>query len=159
VTTAAILVLRGLLVLITAGLLAAQGFLIPSFAAQMAYGYPEVSYLQVPFAVVAVVIVVCAEVVVGCIWLLLSRVRLDRIFDASAFPIVDAVIASLLVAATLFAGMFGYMFIVVGDNNPGAALIQLAGGIGGFTLALLMLVMRSLLQRATQLQHDLSEVV
>jgi hypothetical protein len=159
VTNAAIIALRVLLVLMGLGLLAAQVVLIPLLAAEAARIYPEVAYLQQPFTIVAMLILVCGEVVLVCIWLLLSRVRVGEIFSSRAFPVVDTVIIALLVAGSLFAGLFLYMQLFVRNNNPGMALIMVGGGFATVSLALLVYVMRSLLKRATELEHDLSEVV
>jgi hypothetical protein len=158
-TNAAIYVLRGLLIIVALGLFLGQVWVIPSLASELAYSNPEFAYLQVPYIVVAVAVLLCGQLVLGCIWVLLSRVREGEIFTASAFPVVDTVIVLLLVATALDLGVFVHLLVFVGQMNPGFGLVLLAGLFGGLALTLLMYVMRSLLKRATELEHDLSEVV
>ena len=151
--------LRALIVLLLLGTLIVQAWIIPVLAGETASVYPEVSYLQVPFTVLAILVVLCFQLGLVCIWRLLSMVARDRIFSTGAFRYVDAIVVALLVATALLGGIDTYLTFVLHANPPLVALLLAGGVVGGAALALLMVVMRGLLQKALRLESDLSEVI
>lgn len=141
-----------------AALVAIQFWVVPELARGFARIAPEFAHLEVPGVVIVGLFVACIEVVLVCLWRLLSMVAARRIFTDAAFAWVDAVIASIVAAVAL---------IVIGSatlswaqaGNPLTLLLAALGVIAGTGAALVVWVMRSLLRRATTLEHELSEVV
>lgn len=153
-----IVVLKVILAVLLALLLACQLFIVPTVAAQSAWRFHEVAFLQVPGIVVGVLFLVCVQVVLVCVWRLLSLVREDSIFSERAFAGVDVSLgavgcATLLVVVTLVT------LSAAGVRNGSITLLCILGIVVGAGLSLLIVVLRGLLRKASQLEHDLSEVV
>lgn len=153
-----ILFLKSLLAVLIALIAVCQAVIVPAVAAQSAWRYHEIAYLQVPGIVVGILFLACVQVVLVCVWRLLSLVREDAIFRPSAFPLVDlslgaVVFATVLVVITLVT------LLSVGVQNASISLLCTLGIVVGSGLSLLIVVLRGLLRKASQLEHDLSEVV
>lgn len=153
-----IVVLKALIAALLGLLLACQIFVIPAVSVQSAWRYHEIAYLQIPGIVIGILFLLCVQVVLVCVWRLLSLVREDSIFTESAFPGVDvslgAVVgATLLVAITLVTLAFS------GAMTPSILLLCVLGIVVGAGLSLLIVVLRGLLRKAWMLERDLSEVV
>jgi hypothetical protein len=153
-----ILVLKVLIGALLALLVTCQIFVVPAVAAQSAWRYHEIAYLQVPGIIVGILFLICVQVVLVCVWRLLSLVRRDAIFSERAFPDVDVSLgavgfATFLVAVTLVT------FMVTGVENASITLLCVLGLVVGGGLSLLIVVLRGLLKKAWQLEQDLSEVV
>lgn len=153
-----LLVLKALIAVMLLLLLSCQLFLVPGTARNLAESYPELAGLQVPGIVIAVLFLACVEVVMLCVWRLLSMVGEQNIFSSDAFRWVDLILASII-AATLLIAVAGVLLFSAGVANPSVQLLCALGIVVGSGLALLVGVMRGLLTNAAQLQHDLSEVV
>ncbi len=154
---AAILSLKALLVALIAVLLACQVWVIPEIAAQSAFQHPELAYLQLPGILVSIIFVLCVQLSLICTWQLLTLVSGSSIFSESAFKWVDAILwlvigATLLILATLIT------LTVVGVSSP-TNVMCILGLVLGASFALLVVVMRGLLHKASQLELDLAEVV
>lgn len=156
---ATIVTLKTLICVIFIGAVGIQAIYLPELAGQMAQTYAEVGYLRIPFLVLAIAVIACAEVVMVCIWKLLSMVAKQSIFTLTAFKYVNTIIAMLVVGTALLAGTHAYLMLVIRANPPAVALLLIGGTVGGAALALLVVVMRGLLQKASRLEHDLAEVV
>lgn len=150
--------LRVLVVVLILGLVLTQTVILPLLAHESAQTFPEVAYLQVPFLVLAILGVACAQVVLWCIWKLLGMVRSDSIFTGRAFRYVDVIIWAAVAGGAILAGMQVVLGVVVGGGGPGVVLILVGGTLCCLALALLMLVMRGLLRKATTM-HDFIELV
>ncbi|MFT4136063.1 DUF2975 domain-containing protein [Microbacterium sp.] len=155
---ATIVLLKTLLAVLIALILVCQVVIVPAVAAQSAWRYREIAYLQVPGVVIGILFLVCVQVVLVCVWRLLSLVRADAIFRRSAFPWVDVSLsavgfATVLVVVTLVT------LLAVGVQNGSISLLCTLGIVVGSGLSLLIVVLRGLLRKASQLEHDLSEVV
>jgi hypothetical protein len=153
-----IMLLKALIVVLIALLLLCQVVVLPDMARSLAGMYPELAYLQVPGVVIGVIFTLCAEVVLVCVWRLLTLVGADSIFTPRAFAWVDVALwavvgATVLVVATLF-----YLFTAPA-GSPAVVLLLLLGVVVGAGLSLLVVVLRGLLRKASQLEADLSEVV
>ncbi|BDZ40584.1 DUF2975 domain-containing protein [Microbacterium suwonense] len=154
----ATLLLRWMIVLLLALLLFVQIFLIPLVAAETAARNPDLAYLEVPGIVGAVLFLVLVEIVLVCVFALLSLVRADRIFSPHAFRYVDVIVGALLASAVLL--MASFLVLAAGRAvNPGILVLAVFGIVVSVSLALLVGVMRGLLRKALQLEQDLSEVV
>src|SRR5690625_144 len=99
-TSRVIVPLRVLIVVLLLLALAAQA-LVPLAATEAATTTPELSYLQVPYAVAGIATIGCGQVVLVAIWPLLTRVRRGAIFDVAAFRWVGVRIGAGVVATTL----------------------------------------------------------
>lgn len=150
--------LKALIVALLALLLFCQVVVVPAVAAQSAVRYGEVAYLQLPGILVGVAFLICVQVVLVCVWRLLSLVREDSIFSERAFPDVDISLAAVGFA-TLLVFVALVTFLATGMSTASINLLCLLGIVVGLGLTLLIVVMRSLLRKASRLEHDLSEVV
>lgn len=150
--------LKTLIAVMIALLLAAQMWMIPGLAAATADRFPEFAHLEIPGVIAAVVFLVCVEVVLVCIWRLLSLVRTERIFSRNAFVYVDVIIGSMI-AASLIIIVSNVIIAGAKAGSPSILLVSILGVVVGFALALLVVVLRGLLRKALELEQDLSEVV
>lgn len=153
-----IVALKSLIAALLALLLFCQIGVVPAVAAQSAVRYGEVAYLQVPGIIVGVAFLVCVQVVLVCVWRLLSLVRADSIFSERAFGDVDVALGAVGFA-TLLVLVALVTFLATGMSTPSITLLCLLGVVVGLGLTLLIVVMRGLLRKASRLEHDLSEVV
>ena len=153
-----ILTLKTLLVAMIALLLACQLFMVPGVARQSAERYSDLSRLEVPGIVVAVLFLLCVQVVLVCVWQLLSMVRAASIFGDDAFRFVDIILGCIVLATVLIAAS-GVILTGAGAASPSIMLLCALGVVVGAGLSLLIVVMRGLLKNARQLQQDLAEVV
>ncbi len=149
--------LKALLVVMILIMLAGQIWVIPGVAAQTARQYPEFAYLQLPGTVIAITFLLCVQLALVCVWRLLSLVRASSIFSPDAFKWVDVILA-LVIAATLLILTSFITLTAVGISSP-ANVLCILGVILGSGFALLVVVLRGLLRKASQLEQDLSEVV
>jgi len=158
-------VLRVVIVLLFAGLLFFQGVLIPLLGVDIAEGGEDVVHLRWPVVVIGILGVATAEVVLVCVWRLLTMVRTDTVFSRSAFRYVDVVVGAFAVAALLLVALG--VLLAPGEAVPPGIVLALgvvAMGVGG--IALLVLVLRALLAKAvaldttaTSLRAELDEVI
>lgn len=146
--------LRALLVLLGLGALAFQVVIVVVVAT-----HPETDLTDraVAYTALAVAAVVCLEVVLVALWVLLSMVRRDAIFDERALRWVDAIAVAGLVAGLVVAGLCAHVGEL--DDAPGLILIGGGAAVAGVAFALLMVVMRGLLLSATGFRRELDEVV
>lgn len=154
----ATLALRAMIVALLGLLVLVQAVMIPGIAAETAAQYPEFAHLEIPGVIAAVLFLALVEIVLVCVFALLSLVRTDRIFSPRSFHWVDIIIGALLAAAVVLAGS---LVILTGADaaTPSIMVLAVFGVIVSLSLALLVSVMRGLLRKALQLEQDLSEVV
>ena len=156
--TATIISLKTLIAVLLALLLVCQVWIVPVYAAQVAGMNPEADFLMIPGDVIAVIFLACMQVVLICVWRLLSLVRESSIFSEGAFAWVDVILGAVVLATVLILGsLIGLM--VLGMVPPAAFILGVLGTIIGSGLALLVVVMRGLLHSAFRLEQDLAEVV
>lgn len=153
-----ILALQAVIGVLLVLLVVCQVVIVPAVAAQSAWRYHEIAYLQVPGIVIGILFLVCVQVVMVCVWQLLSLVSADAIFSERAFSRVDVSLAAVGGATVLIAVTL-VTLTVVGVQNPSIVLLCVLGIVVGIGLSLLIVVMRGLLRKASMLEHDLSEVV
>lgn len=155
---AVIPVTKALIVLLFAAVVACQLWVVPQIAAAFAAAAPEFAALELPGVLMVGALLLCVQVVLVCVWRLLTLAARESIFDAAAFRWVDAIIATVVIAGVLIvAGM-----VVIGRAQAGSPFILLTGIIALIAvagLALVVVVMRGLLRQATLLQQEMAEVV
>jgi hypothetical protein len=153
-----IVALKALIVALITLLIVCQIFVIPGLAQQMIERSPEHSYLQVPGTFVTVGFLLCIQVALICVWRLLSLVRASSIFSNDSFAYVDVILGVVALATVLIIGSF-ITLAIAGAASPSVTVLCALGMVIGFGLALLIVVMRGLLRKASQLEKDLAEVV
>lgn len=151
----AVLALRVVIVLMFAGMIFVQGLLVPILWSDADGEVGELTHLRWPIVVVCVLAVAMVEVALVCLWRLLTMVRRDTVFSRAAFRHVDVVIGAAVVGA-LLALTLGAILAPGEAVAPGVVLLIGIGAIGGFGIALLVVVMRALLAKAVQLDTTAS---
>jgi hypothetical protein len=115
---------------------------------------PVLAPVQGQLVAVAMAFGVCVEVLLVVTGVLVGYIRADRIFRPSALWLVDALVIAV-VAATLL--VIVALFFIPGP--PQLFELVVAAVPVGATIALVLLVMRSLLRRAVAMHVELDEVV
>lgn len=150
--------LKTLIAVLLLLLVMAQVGMIPAVAATTALQNPDLAFLRVPGIIGGIFFLALVQVVLLCIWKLLSLVRGEKIFSQRAFRYVDVIIGAMVVAAVLLAASLVVIY-AARAVNPGILLLGVLGVVVGIALALLVVVMRGLLRKALELEQDMSEVV
>jgi hypothetical protein len=162
-TYKAVGLLRVLLVMLFAASVVGQVLSWPGQIASVTQEEPGLAHLRWPLTAVAVLGLVCVEVVIVSTWKLLTMVKADRIFSKDAFGWVDAIVWAvtaawlMLLAVAVTLGVTIYVTPELRDPGLPIALggLVLAGGV----VVLLMVVMRALLRQAASLQTDMDAVI
>lgn len=118
-----------------------------------------------PLRVITILGIGTAQVVLVCVWRLVTMVRRGTVFSHAAFRYVDVIIGAIVAAALLW-------FAVTALNAPGQrddpGVTLIMGGIGVAILgvALIVLVLRMLLAQAVardaeaaRMQAELDQVI
>jgi hypothetical protein len=160
-----ILALRIVLVNALAGSLFVQAVMLPLISRDLRGADGEVLALRAPLLVLIALGILTTQVVMVCLWRLVTMVRRGTVFSHAAFRYVDVIIAAVAAAALLL-----YLLGVV--LAPGTAvapgIVLLIGGAATVVagIALVVVVMRSLLAQAVardveahHLRAELDEVI
>ncbi|MGC5627728.1 DUF2975 domain-containing protein [Georgenia sp. Z1344] len=150
--------LRAGLVAATIWLTVLQVFSLPGSFAHDA----EELHIRIPTQAVAVVVLLCVQVVVVCIWRLLTLVRRDRIFSSESRRWVDAIVVALAVAWVLVALLAAYVCVLVflgPERDPGVPMLLTGVVVLSALPVLLMVVMRGLLRQAAGYRAELEGVI
>jgi hypothetical protein len=154
-----VLPLRILLVLVFLGLLVVQ---ILSFPGEFIHS-PADDPWRWPMLIFWELEAICVQVVIVCVWHLLTLIRRDRIFTAASLRWVDVIVWTVAVAWLLLAAMAGslmvYMLSVPEVRDPGPGVVLTGVTMISAVFVLIVVVMRELLRRATTLQADLEGVI
>ena len=147
--------LRVLIVLGIAGSVFVQVVMGPLLADDLEGEPAEVRW---PVVVILLLGIVVAQVVMVCVWRLLTLVHHGTVFSERAFRFVDIVIGAVAAGAALFFAL-GVVLAPGEDVAPG--IVLLIGGAGGLVagVALLVLVLRALLAQAVELRTELDVVI
>lgn len=107
---------------------------------------------------VALLELLCVQVVIVCTWRLLTLVRDDRIFSEDSLLWVNVIVGAMAAAWLLLLGAF---LSVIGPGGPPglSPVLLLLGLVAGAVVGLLMVVMRALLRQATSLRTDMEAVI
>jgi hypothetical protein len=158
----ALLALRIVLVMGLAGSLFVQAVMVPLLAIDIEDAPAAV---RVPVIIIVLLGIGTTQVIMVCVWRLLTMVRRGTVFSHAAFRYVDIVIGAVAVASALTFAL-GVTLAPGEDVAPGVVL--LIGGLGVMIAgaALVVLVLRMLLAQAVardaeaqNLQAELDGVV
>jgi hypothetical protein len=150
--------LRVLLGVAFAVLIFAQLRAVPAMYDDWVRDAPEPAAARWPMLVVALLALLCVEVMIVSIWRLLALVTDDRIFSEQSFGWVNAILAAIGVAGVLLLGALAYGAGPLGlPAGPSVALLLVL--VATAVVGLLMVVMRALLRQAAALRSDLEEVI
>ncbi|MFJ3439781.1 DUF2975 domain-containing protein [Streptomyces sp. NPDC086081] len=161
----AVIALRAVLVVLLAGSLFVQGVMVPLLAIDMNALEPEHAQLRTPVLVILVLGIVTAQVVLVCVWRLLTMVRRGTVFSTGAFRYVHLVIGAFVAAACL---VFALGAVLAPGDAVAPGVVLLLGGVGVAVLgvALVVLVLRMLLAQAVardveaaRMRAELEEVI
>ncbi len=163
--TLTMLALRIVLTLVLAGSVFVQLVMVPLLASDLDELNPDHAYLRTPLLVFAVLGIVTIQVVLVCVWRLLTMVRRGTVFSDAAFRYVDVVIGAVAAASLL---TFGLGVVLAPGEAVAPGVVLLVGGAAVLVagIALIVLVMRMLLAQAVardteahHLQAELDEVI
>ena len=132
--------------------------LVPVYATEVARTFPEVEDLVVPYSVLGILAIACAQVALVVVWRLLSMVTGGVIFTRSALGWVDLIVACGGLATVLSAGVMLHLLATHG-GGPGVLFLLAVTLFGGAAFVLLMVVMRGLLVAAIEDRAELAEVI
>jgi hypothetical protein len=158
--------LRAVLAVLLVGSVFVQAVMVPLLAIDLNEDFdPEFAHLRTPVILITVLGIVTIQVVLVCIWRLVTMVRRGTVFSHTTFRYVDVVIGAIVAAAVLL-----FVFAVVlapGEAvAPGVVLLICGGVVAVLGVALIVLVLRMLLAQAVardaeaaHMQAELDEVI
>lgn len=117
------------------------------------------------YTAVGILGVACVQVALVALWMLLAMVERESIFSPRAFRWIDTIIGAALAATLLaFATVLHLAFAPVPAKYDNMEIVSLWLGsivcVGvGVAFMMLMVVMRGLLRKATNLETEMAEVV
>ncbi|THV37016.1 DUF2975 domain-containing protein [Glycomyces buryatensis] len=160
-----VLALRVVIVMLGAGSLFVQSVMVPIVVQDEEWSDGPLPSQLVAGLVIVVLGVVAMQVVLVCVWKLVTMVKRGTVFSNAAFRYVDVVIGAFAAAAVL---VFAFGFVLAPGEEVPPGMVLLVGGVGIAVvgIALVVLVMRALLAQAvardaeaTQLRDELDEVI
>lgn len=149
--------LRAVLVMALAGSLFVQAVMVPLIWSDMDGADQEVLDVRAPLLLIIVLGIVTTQVVMICLWRLVTMVRAGTVFSHAAFRYVDIVIAAIASASAL---VFALGVVLAPSEAVAPEIVLLIGGaatvIAG--IALVVVVMRSLLMQAVSREAEASHL-
>lgn len=162
----AVLALRGVILALFATSVFVQAVLVPIMIIDKDPADPALS-VRLPVIVIVGLGTLVAEVILVCVWKLVTMAADGTVFSTAAFRYVDIVIWAFVAAALLTFG-FAAALAPLGDEDMPPPFILLIGaaGLAVLGVALIVFVMRTLLAQAiardveaTNLEAELGEVI
>ena len=139
--------LRAVLALTLAGSVFVQVVMVPLLAIDLEEAEPTLAHLQIPFALMLILIIATAQVFTACIWRLAGMVRRGTVFSLGAFRYVDVMIGSAAVATVLTLALG--VLLSPGDAVPPGMVLLIGGAaVVAAGIGLTVLVLRTLLAQA-----------
>lgn len=160
-----VLALRAVLVVLMAGSVFVQTVMVPLLAADLEGLNADYAYVRTPFLAIVVLGVVAVQVVLVCVWRLVTMVRRGTVFSDAAFRYVHVVIGAVVAAAVL---MFALAVLLAPGEAvaPGVVLLICGASVAILGVALVVLVLRMLLAQAVardveaaRMRAELNEVI
>lgn len=157
--------LRAVLVVLLAGSVFVQALMVALLVVDPEDGGELAGYQRAWAVVIAVLGVVTVQVVVVCVWRLVTMVQYGTVFSDAAFRYVDVVIGAIVAAAFL---VFVLAVVMVPGEAvpPGGIVLMCGAAVAVLGVALIVVVLRLLLAqavardvKATQMQNELDEVI
>ena len=130
---------------------------IPGSYAYMAEQNPDEAHLRWPSTIVSIFWVVCVQVVIVATWKLLTLVRKDLIFTEGAIKWVNVMVWAIAAAWLVLVGVF--IWVGVNADDPGVIVLFFLFTSAVSVIGLVLVVMRALLKRATELRADMESVI
>ncbi|MDR7330262.1 hypothetical protein J2S39_001938 [Corynebacterium guangdongense] len=157
--TRLVLPLRILLAVVFLGLLVAQFLSFPgefrSSPPSDPWRWPQLVFWEAA--------ALCLQIVIICIWRLLTLIQQDRIFTAESLRWVDVIVWTFLggwsLLASVNAALIVHIYRTPELRDPGMPMMLIGITLIGAVLVLLIVVMRELLRRAAELRTDLAGVI
>ena len=144
----------------------APGAVREAMAQAIEGSYAETRPYVLAYTAVAVLGIVCVQVALFALWRLLAMIKSGAIFSLDAFRWLDTIIGAALGATVLAFGVFLHLTFGAMPFTSDASMdaLSLWGGaivcVGvGLAFATLMVIMRGLLRKATDLETEMAEVV
>ncbi|SDJ80953.1 Protein of unknown function [Lentzea albidocapillata subsp. violacea] len=153
----AVTALRVFLVALFGILVVLETLSIPGSYAHMAEQNPDQAHLRWPSTIVSIFWVVCVQVVIVATWKLLTLVRKDLIFTEGAIKWVDVMVWAIAAAWVVLVGVF--IWVGVNADDPGVIVLFFLFTSAVSVIGLVLVVMRALLKRATELRADMESVI
>ena len=157
--------LRAVLVAALAGSLFVQTVMVPLIWRDMDGADQEVLDLRAPLVIILVLGILTTQVVMVCLWRLVTMVRHGTVFSHGAFRYVEVIIGAIASASAL---LFLLGVILAPGDAVAPGIVLLIGGAATVMagIALVVVVMRSLLAQAvardaeaSHLRAELDEVI
>lgn len=139
-------------------ILVVQVVLLPWLSGEMARELPAEAHMRWPILTLAILGLLCVQVAIICTVRLLGFTRADRVFSSGALRWVDGIIGAFLGGSLVCFATIVYQSATVA-GPPVWGLLLVCGVLAGIGLALLMVVMRALLIRATTFKSELDVVI
>lgn len=150
---------RLMLVCLLIVLVLAQVAFFPVLSGEMAASYPDLAWARWPVLALVIILILGVQVVLWCVWMLLSMVASDTVFSPRAFRYVRLIARIAAVEALLLVGLNAFLSHVLNANPPALNLGLSFAIVAVVLVALLITVMRHLLEKAAGLQQELNEVI
>ncbi|MFJ4424161.1 DUF2975 domain-containing protein [Streptomyces bobili] len=160
-----VLALRGVIVALLTGSVFVQAVMVPLLGRDLDEVDTELAYPPAAFLVTVILGIVTAQVVLVCVWRLVTMVRRGTVFSHAAFQYVPIVIGAFVAAALL---MFTLGVLLAPGEAVAPGVVLLIGGavMAILGVALIVLVLRMLLAQAvardveaTRMRAELAEVI
>lgn len=149
--------LRAVLVAAVVGSLFLQLVMVPLVFTDMDGADADVLELRVPLLTVIALGIATTQVVMVCLWRLVTMVRRGTVFSHAAFRFVDVIIGAIAAASAL---MFALGVILAPGEAVAPGIVLLIGCAAAVTagIALVVVVMRSLLVQAVAREAEASHL-
>lgn len=135
-----------------------QIIVIPTTADDMVQQFRPYAPYEVPYVTVAILGVACLQAAFVAVWMLLGLVRREAIFTSRTFRWIDTIIVATLVATVLAFGVTAHLAVgnvpSPGDGMEmiGALGMAAVGTCAAAAFAMLMVIIRDLVHKATDLR-------
>jgi hypothetical protein len=160
-----VLALHAVLVVLLAGSVFVQTVMVALLGTDLEESGGDLAHLRIPILVITVLGMVTVEVVLVCVWRLVTMVRRGTVFSHAAFRYVHVVIGAMVAAALLVFALA--VILAPGEAVPPGVILLMCGVVMTVLgVALIVLVLRMLLAQAVardveaaQMQAELDEVI
>lgn len=146
------------LVMAAVGTLLAQ-VLLPLVAWETGAMYHEVEHLVVPYSVASVLMVVCVQVALVCVWMLVSAISQGTFFDPRTVALIDVIRIAVGLAAAIPAAVAVHLSFFVGLGGPGILLALAFVCIAGATSVILLTLGKKVYLSARAEHAELDAVI